>query len=61
MGRKGVSKRKAKKIKPVFGENPTGSVNSSVQLLVNKKTTPLINNGIADVPAKIKGKSQKGK
>jgi hypothetical protein len=60
MGRKGVSKHKAKKIKPVSSENPTGRVNSPVQSLVNKKTTPHISNVVADMPAKIKGKGKKG-
>lgn len=58
MGRKGVSKRKAKKMKTIPSENPTGTTSprqedsSPVQSLVTIST---------NAPAKTKGKSKKGK
>lgn len=67
MGHKGVSKRKAKKIKPVSSENPAVIAytrqgdSSPVQSLINKKPAPLITDITANAPAKTKGKSKKGK
>jgi len=67
MGRKGVSKRKAKKIKTDFNENQTGTASthkgdsSPVQSLINKKSTPLVSKIATNTPAKIKDKSKKGK
>ncbi|HSO11002.1 MAG TPA: hypothetical protein VLT51_01410 [Anaerolineales bacterium] len=48
MGRKGVSKRKPKKSRPVPGTNIGDSSNahSSVQSLVNDKSAPLNRDGI---------------
>jgi len=64
MGRKGVSKRKAKKVKPVSNESAAGIAStrpgdsSPVQSLINKKPMPSINNSATSAPAKAKGKNK---
>lgn len=64
MGRKGVSKRKAKKVKPVSNESAAGIAStrtgdeSPVQSLINKKPMPSINKSATSAPAKAKGKNK---
>ncbi|MBI3175296.1 MAG: hypothetical protein HYZ25_16345 [Chloroflexi bacterium] len=60
MGRKGVSKRKAKKNKTVSNNNTHQSGNSPVQALVKDKGAPL-NTSTPPLPTGHSNKNKKGK